>query len=266
MIHNENVDSTELLLQNPIVKEHIDKNVPTVFYVPLTEIPDSIKNTLSSWLKKTPDDLPFRIFKGDTDEHVDFGDGDFEHTCILYVLVSSEEGVGVGGGELVIENNIYPIKQGEFFVFKEGTPHKTQNMGNSVRLAIGPFNENGLPVGAPGIQYYTDSTLQTSVEFQIYSGDTIYILDQTILPSIPANSVFVGWYVANDGTTYHSGEIIQPGSPYASGDYYNVYPVFSPRLSVMHFTNNAQVYYKPGSLSLGSANTVRNWRSKSKRT
>lgn len=270
MIHTEHVESVQQLLQNEIIKEYMKKKEPSSFFIPTDEIPVSIVNVISQWLNVIPQHLPIRIFKGDTAEHVDRGDRAFEHTCILYLSVVAEnEGVlEVGGVE-------YPIGEGDMFVFKEGTPHETHNMGETLRVSLGPFNEYGLPVGAPGIQYYTDSTFETPIEFQLYSGGEPFLVrDSSILPSIPENSVLVGWYVVNDGGTYSIGQIILAGSPFSFIEYYNVYPIFAnaspsapPFFGAMRLSNNASVsYYKQGSLSLGGSTTVRNSRAKSRRT
>ena len=84
--------------------------------------------------------IPMRWIKGDTKPHIDTGNQNFNRTYLAYLTDSS--------GELIIDNNSYPIHKGNTYVFSEGLPHETINTGLEPRLLLGPMSEFGIPVGA----------------------------------------------------------------------------------------------------------------------
>lgn len=87
--------------------------------------------------------IPMRWIKGDTKPHIDIGSQDFNRTYLAYLTDSP--------GELVIDQNSYPINKGNAYVFSEGLPHETIKTGLEPRLLLGPMSENGIPVGAATI-------------------------------------------------------------------------------------------------------------------
>jgi hypothetical protein len=85
------------------------------------------------------DKIPMRWIKGDTIEHIDKGTTEFNKTHLIY-LTNSE-------GSLYLENDEYPISEGNCYIFDEGINHKTINTGLNPRLLLGPMSEEGLSVG-----------------------------------------------------------------------------------------------------------------------
>lgn len=83
--------------------------------------------------------IPMRWIKGDTKPHIDTGNQNFNRTYLAYLTDSS--------GELIIDNNSYPIHKGNAYFFSEGLSHETINTGLEPRLLLGPMSENGIPVG-----------------------------------------------------------------------------------------------------------------------
>ena len=180
-------------------------------------------------------------------------------------------------GDLIIDGQTYSITAGEAHVFSEGLEHYTINTGSSERLMIGPMSESGFGVGRPpaSILYYGNETDAINDENAI--GD--YYIDNYTLQTINDIST---WMILNnvDGTDptpnggphYTDEGLIPTGTYYV---YYNGPPPppppapSAPRRIYMGslFTNNAQVFYKPGSLSTGGGGSgVKNSRHKQRRT
>jgi hypothetical protein len=84
--------------------------------------------------------IPMRWIKGDTKPHIDTGNQNFNRTYLAYLTDSP--------GELIIDQNSYPINKGNAYVFSEGLPHETIKTGLEPRLLLGPMSESGIPVGA----------------------------------------------------------------------------------------------------------------------
>jgi hypothetical protein len=242
------------------------------------ELPIEIKAKLESGFGIPMTSIPMRWIKGDTPEHVDKGVNDFNNTYLMYLTDST--------GNLIIDGQSYPIHAGDAHIFNEGLAHSTINTGDNERLMIGPMSEAGFHVGAVYtiIYYESEADAIQSATYGPYTEEgALYILEGNELYTIlPINSIYA-WYIAtNTGGTDPSPN----GGPYGVGDelvptgIYFLYPTPPPapptpaptitttRFSMQSlFTNNAQVYYKRGSLSTGSGGSgVTNSRIKKRRT
>jgi hypothetical protein len=256
MIHNL-LSSNEIteILNNPIVQTNKDK-LSTQQKVDFSiQLPDAIKDKLETGFGinlSQITSIPMRWIKGDTQPHIDRGENNFNNTHLLYLTDSI--------GNLIIDGQSHPITAGNAHIFSEGLAHSTINTGDSERLMIGPMSETGFRVGEPSlIHYYNNKTDADQMINTIYSTNSYTI--ETI------NNIS-SWYIAKNvngtnpspnGGPYNAGATL-----IATGTYY-LYPrPFSMRSL---FTNNAQVYYKPGSLSTGGGGSgVTNSRIKQRRT
>jgi hypothetical protein len=244
-------------LNNPIVQTNKDK-LSTQQKVDFSiQLPDAIKDKLETGFGINLSQIasiPLRWIKGDTPPHIDKGENHFNNTYLLYLTDSI--------GNLIIDGQSYPIAAGNAHIFNEGLAHSTINTGDSERLMIGPMSETGFRVGAPSLILYYDN--ETDANQMI---NTIYSTNSYTIETI--NNIS-SWYIAKNvnGTNPSPN-----GGPYnagtdliATGVYY-LYP-YIPRFSMRSlFTNNAQVYYKPHSLSTGGGGSgVTNSRIKQRRT
>ena len=270
MIHNI-LSSNEItdLINNPIVKtnkEFLSEIQPVVKFS--ISLPDLIKtkleNSLSINLSQTIT-IPMRWIKGDTLPHIDTGKEYFNNTYLIYLTDSI--------GDLIIDGQTYSITAGDAHIFSEGLEHSTINTGNSERLMIGPMSESGSEVGIPvSIIYFnneTDANDETNAigEYYDYTIQTVNDISSWII----LKNLY-GSDPTPNGGPHNTGESLIP-----DGVYY-VYPYIAPtpapapqppRLFSMGslFTNNAQVYYKPNSLSTGGGGSgVTNSRHKQRRT
>ena len=279
MIHNL-LSSNEIadILNNHIVitnKAKLSLQPKVDFFI---ELPVEIKAKLESGFGIPMTSIPMRWIKGDTPEHVDKGIHDFNNTYLMYLTDSV--------GNLIIDGQSYPINAGDAYVFNEGLPHSTIHTGDSERLMIGPMSELGFHVGASYTVLYfnneTDANNSAASIDEFGNPDATYAIGSSSSPDytvLPVNSVY-GWFIAtNTGGTSPSPN----GGPYGVGDelvptgiYYLYHtptpppapPAITTRFSMRSlFTNNAQVYYKRGSLSTGSGGSgVTNSRIKKRRT
>jgi len=276
MIHNI-LSSNEIteLLNNPIVKtikEGLSETQPVIKFS--ISVPDIIKakleNSLSIDLSQI-ETIPMRWIKGDTLPHIDRGEKHFNNTYLIYLTDSI--------GDLIIDGQTYPITAGDAHIFSEGLAHSTINTGNSERLMIGPMSESGFGVGfAIYVYYFNNETDASNVENAIaydyrYTIQTVNDISSWMI----LNNLY-GTDPTPNGGPYDTGEELIP-----SGEYY-LYPYIDPtpppppppppapqpaRIFSMGslFTNNAQVFYKPCSLSTGGGGSgVRNSRHKKSRT
>lgn len=256
------------IINDPIVKKEkeglSDAQREVKFSISL---PDAIKtkigNSLSIDLSQA-ETIPMRWIKGDTLPHIDRGEGHFNNTYLIYLTDSI--------GELIIDGQTYSITAGEGHIFSEGLEHYTINTGDSERLMIGPMSESGFRVGANlGISYF-DNEINASDQTNAFIGDYLNYTVQTV------NGISA-WVILNNS---YGTEGITPtpnGGPYYTdtelipdGVYY-VYPYIETpsqhrRIHMRSlFTDNAQVYYKTGSLSTGSGGSgVKNSRHKQRKT
>lgn len=255
------------LLNNPIVKQEKENLSDTQKEVKFEIIlPDSIKtkieNSLSIDLSRVIT-IPMRWIKGDTLPHIDRGEEHFNNTYLIYLTDSI--------GDLIIDGQRYPITAGECHIFNEGLEHSTINTGNSERLMIGPMSETGVRVGAsPSIIYFNN---ETDASNEINAIDTYYF-NYTIQTVNDISAWMIFKNVDGENPTQNAGPHYTDDSLIATGIYY-LYPYIAPaptptpRPFYMRslFTNNAQVYYKPNSLSTGGGGSgVTNSRHKQRRT
>lgn len=265
MIHNI-LSSDEIieLLDNPIVKkerENIsDAQKEVKFSITLPDvIKTKLENSLSIDLSQVIT-IPMRWIKGDTLPHTDKGEKDFNNTYLIYLTDSI--------GDLIIDGQTYPITAGDAYIFNEGLEHSTINTGNSERLMIGPMSESGFVVGAVAYIIYFDneSDANNDVNGQYSASYTIQTVN-----GISSWIILKNLYGTNptpNGGPHYTDEIL-----ISDGTYY-VYPYIEPPATTVRrfnmgslFTNNAQVYYKPNSLSTGGGGSgVRNSRHKQRRT
>ena len=164
-------------------------------------------------------------------------------------------------GNLFIDGQTYPITAGDAHIFSEGIEHYTINTGSSERLMIGPMCETGARVGASVSIYYFSNEADAATNTNGIS-DASYTIQ-------PVNDIS-SWIIYSNiyGTDPSPNDV-----PYSSGTnlvntgIYYLYPYVAPQqqarpLSMRSlFTNNAQVYYKPNSLSTsGGGSGVKNSR------
>jgi hypothetical protein len=241
-------------------KEKLSDEQPVVkFSMPVSDdLKTKLENSLSINLSQITM-IPMRWIRGDTVPHIDKGDKYFNNTYLLYLTDSI--------GSLIIDGQSYPIVVGDAHIFSEGLEHSTINTGNSERLMIGPMSESGFGVGVAATIIYFNNETDTNDEtnsIAIYSDYTIQTVND-----ISSWVILKNLYGSNptpNGGPHYTGESLIP-----DGVYY-VYPYIAPpppRLFSMGslFTNNAQVYYKPHSLSTGGGGSgVTNARHKQRRT
>lgn len=277
MIHNL-LSSNEIaeILNNPIVQTNKEK-LSTLDKVDFSiQLPNAIKDKLETGFGinlSQITSIPMRWIKGDTPPHMDKGENHFNNTYLLYLTDSI--------GNLIIDGQSYPITAGDAHIFNEGLAHSTINTGDSERLMIGPMSETGFRVGISySIIYFNTETdaNQGAVLDEYGNPDTTNAIGYNDYDDYLANNQYKiktvtdisSWYIAtNTGGTEPSPN----GGPYnagtaliATGIYY-LYPRARPASMGSLFTNNAQVYYKPGSLSTGGGGSgVTNCRIKQRRT
>jgi len=257
------------LVNNPIVKSEKQNLSDTQKEVKFSiSLPDALRvkleNSLSIDLSQR-ETIPMRWIKGDTLPHIDRGETHFNNTYLIYLTDSI--------GDLIIDGQTYSITAGEAHVFSEGLEHYTINTGNSERLMIGPMSESGFGVGVhPSILYFgneTDATNEVNAIGEYYGNYTLQTVND-ISSWIILKNLYGTDPTPNGGPHYTDEDLIATG-------YYYVYPYIeppppapsAPRRIYMGslFTNNAQVFYKPGSLSTGGGGSgVKNSRHKQRRT
>ena len=255
------------LVNNPIVQKEkgnlSDAQKEVKFEISL---PDSIKtkieNSLTIDLSRVIT-IPMRWIKGDTLPHIDRGEEHFNNTYLIYLTDSI--------GSLIIDGQLYSITAGDCHIFSEGVEHSTINTENSERLMIGPMSETGFRVGAsPSIIYFNN---ETDASNQINAIDTYYF-NYTIQTVNDISAWMISKNLYGEDPTPNGGPHYTDDSLIATGIYY-LYPYIAPapaptpRPFYMRslFTNNAQVYYKPNSLSTGGGGSgVTNSRHKQRRT
>ena len=282
MIHNL-LSSNEIadILNNPIVQTNKDKlsTQPKADFS--IELPDAIKTKLETGFGINLAQfasIPMRWIKGDTPPHMDTGENNFNNTYLLYLTDSI--------GNLIIDGQSYSIVAGDAHIFNEGVAHSTINTGDSERLMIGPMSETGFRVGISySIIYFNNETdaIRASEIDEYGNPDTTSAIGSNDYDDYLAGNSYriktvndiSSWNIAaNTG-----GEVPSPnGGPYDTGTeltptgiyylynamYYTQNRSFSMRSL---FTNNAQVYYKPHSLSTGGGGSgVTNSRIKQRRT
>jgi hypothetical protein len=265
MIHNL-LSSNEIaeILNNPMVQTNKEK-LSTLDKVDFSiQLPDAIKHKLETGFGINLSQIasiPMRWIKGDTPPHIDRGENHFNNTYLLYLTDSI--------GNLIIDGQSYPIAAGNAHIFNEGLAHSTVNTGDSERLMIGPMSETGFRVGGvPAyILYYNneeDANQNVNGVGATY-GYTIQTVNDISSWSIAKN--VGGTDPTPTGGPYNAGTALIATGTYFLYPYTPPTPPTRPASMGSLFTNNAQVYYKPGSLSTGGGGSgVRNCRIKQRKT
>ena len=201
-----------------IAKEKLDLKQSGMVYfsLPITQVIRDTLHTRFGLNLPINTQLPMRWIKGDTAPHVDVGSSKFKNTYLVYLNDSP--------GELVIDENAYPIQNNSGFVFNEGVPHRTQHTDNVPRLLLGPMNELIEPVGGslPGIYYYP--TEADAINLTNNLGYSDYTIDGIFFG-------YTSWRIASssDGTSsqsvvYNNGAVLNRYKPDNNEAYYNLYP------------------------------------------
>ncbi len=273
------------ILNNPIVQSNKEQ-LSTLQQVDFSiQLPDAIKTKLETGLGinlTQITSIPMRWIKGDTLPHIDKGESVFNNTFLVYLTDSI--------GNLIIDGQSYPISAGNAHIFSESIAHSTVNTGDSERLMIGPMSETGFQVGVSySIIYFnneTDANQSAASTTQNGYPDTTNAIGSNDYDDYNAGNQYTtkqvndisSWNIATntDGTNptpnggpYNAGTALIP-----TGIYYLYNATPPPPPPSNHpvsmgslFTNNAQVYYKPHSLSTGGGGSgVRNCRHKQRRT
>jgi len=265
------------ILNNPIVQINKEK-LSTLQKVDFSiQLSDVIKNKLEIGLGINLmhiHSFPMRWIKGDTAVHIDRGEKHFHNTYLVYLTDSI--------GNLIIHRTSYPMTAGDAHIFNEGLEHYTINTGDSERLMIGPMSETGFRVGIPpGIFYFDSKTGAESGNYLNIIGSTYYDSSNTNPYIITTINGISSWNILMN--TDGAEDPTPSGGPYTTGTaliatgYYYLYPYTTTTSTTTSqyisfsmrslYTNNAQVYYKPHSLSTGGGGSgVKNSRYKQRRT
>lgn len=133
------------LLEVQKAKASIDTKETGVVYFSI-QLTDTLKHSISTYFGlnlETIDRIPMRWIKGDTAPHIDTGAGQFNNTYLAYLTTSD--------GELIIDKESYPIREGAAYVFPESLSHETRSTGSVPRLLLGPMSEAGFAVGGGNV-------------------------------------------------------------------------------------------------------------------
>jgi hypothetical protein len=247
-------------------------------------VPESIQAKLKT-IMNVGETIPMTWIRGDTVEHVDQGETPFNHTYLIYLTDSP--------GQFIVDGQSYPIQAGTAHIFSEGLSHSTLHAED--RLIMGPMSEQGLPVGIPTnvIVYVSSDAIDAYMVYESYALQALILNIPPPLPEStddyliyyfndsgldnpwapPPGKKFGGWKLLDFPDNVPIGDnpvdkIYMPGEIYAYTGATLLVPnwidVARPRFG-MHFTDNAMVFYKKGSLSTGSGG-VRNYRAKRRKT
>jgi len=165
-------DELDFILELPEVK-NAKKKVDSLtthgsIYFSIDVYPQ-LKNTLECFMKNGISGIkriPMRWVKGDTKPHIDNGMNAFDNTHLVYITDSK--------GELIVDDESYPICKGYGYIFEEGVSHQTWGTGREPRLLLGPMSDTGFAVGAATGIYGS-------------GGSTIYIRQNDIMIEYSSN-------------------------------------------------------------------------------
>jgi len=243
------------IVNDPVVQSNKEK-LSTLDKVDFSiQLSDEIKHKLENGFNISLSQItsiPMRWVRGDTPPHIDKGESYFTNTYLMYLTDSI--------GNLFIDGQLYPITTGDAHIFNEGVEHYTINTGSSDRLMIGPMSETGFRVGVPEYIYYFSNETNASTNTDGIYGSSYTIETVNAISSWLIYSNIYGTDPSPNGGPYTSGTTL-----IETGVYY-LYPYIAPQVErpcsmCSLFTNNAQVYYKPNSLSTsGGGSGVRNSR------
>jgi len=240
-------------------KERLDLKQSGMVYfsVPITEvIHDTLQSKFGLNLPINAE-IPMRWIKGDTAPHIDSGSSKFKNTFLVYLNDSP--------GQLVIDENAYPIQYNTGFSFNEGIIHKTQNTEHVPRLLLGPMNEYIQPVGRDtGIYYYSTQADAVNLVYNNELGGYVgelgfggygnYIIDLSF--------GYTSWRIASssDGTSsqsnvYNIGNTLNRYRPDGNEGYYYLYPsnpCFLEGTNVLCQVDNIEKYVPVEQLKKGT--------------
>jgi hypothetical protein len=196
----------------------IESLTPSVISKKRTEftLPPSLLTKLSQALQiSLQNPVPALLVKGDSFVHKDEAPSPFTHTYLFYLTDSS--------GSLIVGDSSYPIQKGTLYKFPYGMEHGTQGTGYSLRISIGPMNEQGLPVGYSPITYFSNEADAVAVNFAGFLGGsyttTVGAEDYGNLQGI------THWRIASSSTgsssqipVYNNGDILN------NDGYYFMFP------------------------------------------
>jgi hypothetical protein len=144
-------------------KEELESSSLSSKYFSIDITPE-IQQILFDKLGLNLSNVPMRWIKGDTKPHIDSGKSKFNNTYLVY-LTDSE-------GELLIEDESYPIQQNTSYMFSEGLKHETLNTGSVPRLLLGPMSEIGFAVG--GASTITADGATDTIYFKLIDISVLY--------------------------------------------------------------------------------------------
>lgn len=259
MIHNL-LSSNEIkdIVNNPIVKINKEK-LSTLQKVDFSiQLSDIIKNKLETGLNidlTHITSIPMRWIKGDTTPHIDTGNKHFNNTYLLYLTDSI--------GDLIIDGKSYRITAGDAHIFSEGLEHCTIHTRDTERLMIGPMSELGSRVGRVETIIYFNNKKDAENEMNSIDSNNFDFVIKTV-DNISSWKILKNNYGVNPTP---NGGPFTAGSTLIDDGVYYLYPYTQSFSMSSLFTNNAQVYYKPNSLSTGGGGSgVKNSRHKQRRT
>jgi hypothetical protein len=168
-------DELDIILGLPEVqnaKRQIDSKSNGSIYFSINLTPEQ-KVVLQEFIGKDISNLasiPMRWIKGDMKPHIDTGIKSFDNTHLVYITDSE--------GELVIDDESYPICKGSAYSFSEGLMHETIGTGVEPRLLLGPMSDTGFAVGYTGIYgpggstiYIRQISTDADIEYSIDNND-----------------------------------------------------------------------------------------------
>ena len=134
-----NPEMINKILANKIVKNNIHSDI-NAFYINIDKETCAYINTELGINIGTK--VPMRITSKDIDEHADvrLGTKESDDTYIIYIS-------DPGDTKLILDGQEYPLHKNTAFKFGPNVLHSTVNT-NSSRIMMGPFNGNGVVMGA----------------------------------------------------------------------------------------------------------------------
>lgn len=293
----------EEILSHPMVSFHQSKLSSTNkidFSIPLSE---ALQSKLQSQLNIKLTTLPLRWIKGDTPLHRDKGPSRFKYTHLIYLTSSAGEFILDGESHPIVAGDAHIFQEGtEHGTRNTGTSERLllgpiSESGFMVGASYIPvLFVSHIPVDYNDIEYFV---YYTPYDSSTYNTITIFDLPPPLPSTVPGvytiddyttvnnwsspGKTFVGWKLWEiEGSTPMLNQtvdnIYKPGETYTYDTICILYPYWINTSPVtypitypitypmtMQFTNNAQVFYKPHSLSSGSGG-VRNYRHKQRKT
>jgi len=210
-------DELQYLKHQPEVlaaKSSLDARASGMVYF-FVAVNSAIHNTLSTRFGlnvAVGSQIPMRWIKGDTAPHVDVGASAFETTFLLYLNDSP--------GELIVDEQSYPIEANTAFMFNEGLHHETRATCAVPRLLLGPMNELAQPVGGSLHVYYYNNLADALSGTNSIGSTGLYTIGYV-------GATVTSWRIASKSSgTFNPNTVYTEGMTLDStGDpIYNMYP------------------------------------------